>query len=492
MINRLFLTILFSIIATLNATHSFAMTPCEAVTGTRKCVAPQPFQPASADLDLINNIYDAKDDNFVFRMYGNTQKAILVDSIPFAQYWLLEDETQYIFHPMVYGRFVFNSADNEELHVELLGTVDRVGIELPSGGVAFYYPNHYPLNRMRGPELMYSAISQSEILAGFLRLYQHDPSEAARSVLEGVKSALFFDHLDGGVDLGIAQLEFPSFRSNPEIILNGWLHALLHLNDYAIVMNDSEIASYVETNLRFFSDNHAVWYDEKRNISRYSDTSPQRVVFAPSVADQNATVIYKARDERLHNYSIKPILDFDNEYSAFDVRIVHVNEGNNKRTMVVTCSGLFDTYIVSDHPFALSLKGNAFDPFRATPLNEGEWQRVQSGFMNAHHVARVAPPKGEQICGYPTNFAKFNGKNFYHIQHIVALLYLAQHSTYDNEELNFELSRIATSWWYRTKDFTPPDLLFEEPQMVLDSINRGKVLTQVTDAGSLLDWDAGR
>ena len=135
------------------------------------------------------------------------------------------------------------------MHPELLNTIRKVGIELPNGGLAFYYPNHYPLNRMRGPDLVYSAISQSEILAGFLKLYQQSDTDASKLVLDRVKQAMFFNHLDGGIDLGVAQLELPLFRSNPEIILNGWLHALLQLNDYAIVMNDSEIASYVENNL---------------------------------------------------------------------------------------------------------------------------------------------------------------------------------------------------------------------------------------------------
>ena len=132
------------------------------------------------------------------------------------------------------------------------------------------------------------------------------------------------------------------FRSNPEIILNGWLHALLHLNDYADCNEMMPaIASYVEKNLDFFADNHAVWYDEKRNISRYSDTSPQRSSYSHLRRRVSTlTVIYKAHDPRLKHYTITPVLDLENEFSAFDVRIVAVNEKNHKMTMVVTCSEL--------------------------------------------------------------------------------------------------------------------------------------------------------
>ena len=478
----------FTLCMVSSAVETVGLTPCEEITGRNDCVTPSPFQPSLSDMRLVSRLVDTDDDAIEFERHERFRALVIVDGVPYYRYWLLDEESHHVFHPMRYGRYVLHSAEYGELHAQLLDTAQRTGIELPNGGLAFYYPNHYPLNRMRGPDLVYSAISQSEILAGFLRLYQRSGSDLSKSILDGVKRALFFDHLNGGVDLGVALLELPLFRSNPEVILDGWLHALLHLNDYAVLMNDPKVASYVEESLDFFADNHSVWYDEQRSISRYSDTSPQRVVFVPTVEDQKISVIYKARDSRLMHYSIEPVMDLKNEFSAFDVRVVSVNRGNAKRTVVVTCAGLFDTYVVSSEPFELSLRSNAYDPFRATPGAEGDWQTVQADLREEQYVVHVNVPEGELICGYPTNFARSHGKNYYHVYHIVALQYLAKHSSYDNEELNVRLSSIAYSWWHRTKDFTRAELLFEEPQVVLNRINGGKVLTQATDVNSLLDW----
>src|SRR5690606_34167460 len=121
---------------------------------------------------------------------------------------------------------------------------------------------------------------------------------------ERVKNAMLMDHREGGTNLnGVALLEFPLFHSNPEVILNGWLHALLKLSDHAVAMNDKASAELIRKNLQFFVRNHSAWFDEKRNITRYSDTSPVRVNIAGAESAQQFAVIYKAKDAELPNYA---------------------------------------------------------------------------------------------------------------------------------------------------------------------------------------------
>ena len=95
------------------------------------------------------------------------------------------------------------------------------------------------------------------------------------------------------------------------------------------------------------------------------------------------------------------------------------------------------------------------------------------------------------IRGYPTNFAKANKKNFYHGQHVVALKYLAKTGAFENPDLKEQLVEISDSWFERTHDFKERHISdFEPLQKVLDSINRGKMLTQMKtiDQLDLQDW----
>lgn len=467
------------------------------------CTTIDAYQPSSEKMKNVTPIYDTGVDDFTFTMYGNKQATIIVENVPFAKYWQLNDPKKYVFHPMVYGRYVFENVDEIPLDT-LLKITERTAVRLPdAAGNAWYYPNHYPLNRMKGPDLVYSAISQSEILAGYLRYHLENPSLKTFNLLQSALKPLFYPHSRGGVDLGVAQLELPLFRSNPEIILNGWLHALLHLNDYAKIMGSNEIAHYVQSNLKFFAKNHEAWYDNARSISRYSDTSPQRIVVTPSSSDQTFKVVFKSRVTELPNYTFEPVLDLNNEYSAFDTRILAVNPANNKRTMAVNCSTLFDTVLASDAAFSIAVKEGGYSPYRATPSGSGKWQTiVASAFEGtvmgtvkdpvespaAKHIysATLSLPDEELICGYPTNFSKANKTNFYHMQHIVALMYLSKDSVYEDHDLNEELEEIALRWLQRTGQFEPKELQFEHPQKVLSSINRGKVRQPFKDIEELI------
>ena len=238
---------------------------------------------------------------------------------------------------------------------------------------------------------------QASILQAYLRFHLLQDTGESLHLLKSVRDAMFFPYERGGVDLGVAQLELPLFRSNPEIILNGWLHALLVLANYAFVMDDRNVSDYVRRNLQFFAKYHKVWYDDDRNISRYSDTSPHRVTARVSSIDQSFWVIYRSKVTELKNYIVSPVVDLENEYSAFDVRINHLNTKNRLITMSITCSGLFDTLLVSDEPFGpLRIRGGGYDPVRATPSATGRWHNLKP-HENGRYVCRLSFGEGRRV-----------------------------------------------------------------------------------------------
>ena len=88
------------------------------------------------------------------------------------------------------------------------------------------------------------------------------------------------------------------------------------------------------------------------------------------------------------------------------------------------------------------------------------------------------------ICGYPTNFSKVGAKNYYHVQHIVALSYLAL-SYPMPEAQKASLLKYAALW--REDMEHHPGQTFAHVQDVLDGLNRSKRRQQVETAQQIED-----
>ena len=365
---------------------------------------------------------------------------------------------------------------------------DFVGIELPNKGLAFFYPNLYPLSRMNGNTVTYSTISQGAILSGYMKYDKEIASQKSHQLVDRVKKSFFMPYEGGGVDLGIAQLEIPLFHSNPEVILNGWLDALLRMNDYAITYGNEEVANYIHRNLKFFADNHKAWYDTERNISRYSDTSPQSATILSDNIKANFVVVYKSKIKEMKHYLIPLKDDPENQISSYENKIISRNIKTNEIKMTLSCSGFFDSVLVSDSPFTMKIRSGGYSPTSSSPTNDGEWYFLTSQPILEQNLHKIVLPKEKLICGYPTNFSKANNKNFYHMQHIVALLYLANYPSFTDSNLTNRLKQIAKEWYENTKNFKYRKLDdFENPQEVLSSINRGKFIVQINDANALFN-----
>lgn len=465
---------------------------CAAVDA-EPCIIPSPFQPPAAAVNAIGTIYHKKERETqgLAQFADAHQKTLLVDGVPFSQYWQLANPDSYVFHPMAFGRYVFRHASDPSFRKTLPELLHRVSVKLPNGGAAIYYPKHYPLNRMRGPGYVYSAISQSSILAGFVRNDQLERTAQSRRMVEQIKKAMFFDHTLGGIELaGVAQLELPLFNSNPEIVLNGWLFSLLQLNDYAQLYHDRATAEYVRKNLRFFADHHAVWYDHARNISRYSDTSPHKVIlqYRGKALPTDLAVIYKSKVPELPNYAIAPVNDPKSARSNFTVRVTDTDTNAKRLNMELTCSGLFDTYVVSRADFTLELRDGGYQRRGGIPTGGGKWHRLTSipNTGDGLSIVPVTLDKGELICGYPTNFATKNNTNFYHMYHIIALLALADNPSFADTKLTQQLAAIAREWYVNTAHMPMAGVEdVDSPHYVLKAVNGAKTIPLHKNAAEL-------
>lgn len=109
--------------------------------------------------------------------------------------------------------------------------------------------------------------------------------------------------------------------------------------------------------------------------------------------------------------------------------------------------------------------------------------------LRDRHLVDIQTVADEMICGCPTNFSKQGGLNYYHVQHVVALIYLAVAADM-SDETRSKLLHWVQLWHEAMEGLTVAAMLsFADPQDVLDGINRGKVLTQLEDweaAGALM------
>lgn len=416
---------------------------------------------------------------------------LIIDEIPLIKYWQSKIQDRYVLHPMALGKYLLkqNANYNENLLKKL---VNSIGATLPNGGLAFFYPKKYQLIRMIGPDYFYSSISQSEILSGMMAVDKRIATDYSNQILEATIQGLFLDHFKGGVNLsGVAQLELPLFRSNPEIILNGWLHALIRLNDYSLIYKKRYVSDYISRNLKFFIENSHAWYDKKKNISRYSDTSPYLVRITSKVPINNFkfNTAYISKNKKLSNYLITPDFEVQSKRGYYDNHVSFIDEKSRSLGLYLNCSQFFRTKIIANAPFSIKLNSTGYNTTESIPDRSGvevEFSSQNSYHRNNYHVLDLKLNDDQFICGYPTNFAKANKKNYYHIQHVVALLLLANFGNFEDESLKKSMIEVAREWYINIEKFKYKKIVdFENPQKVLDGINRGAFIKHIISAEKL-------
>lgn len=430
------------------------------------------FQPPQDLVQAISRVYGPDDFSKVDQVIRDSKgrvEAVIVDHVPFFPYWQ-GPEDQYAFHPMGYGGFLSSLPCDKA--TDFLAAAERTACELPNGGLLWYYPDNYNLNRFLGPDISPSAIGQAQILGAIVDLDRRcglGLSDLARRAFLG----LAFPYYRGGVNLeNKFLLEFPLFRSAPEVILNGWLHALLYLRQYAEFYRDPEAKELFLSNVSTLARVLPSFHDPATGLSLYSDLCPYRVrIHHPDGPPRALYAFYSSREQDLDDlvFELKPI---EGDRSSYDNRIIRSTP--NYTVVWISCSQRYDTYLVAEgSSFTAEFATGTYDPHRATPAGGGEDIALQSETVGDYSVVHITSVRDKLFCGYPTNFSKL-GKNYYHVYHVVALACLLASADLP-EEVRESFGYWMRKWMKTVEDWQDnQELQFYDYQFILDDLHEHK------------------
>ncbi|MEE4210227.1 MAG: D-glucuronyl C5-epimerase family protein, partial [Parvularcula sp.] len=245
----------------------------------QRAIVIDPIQPDETVIERLEHrpTISARDEG-TFKTDGLPYQgsAMVENYVPYYPYYALKEGSNRVIHPMAWGRFLLRNSKAESC-AELVAAATNTASVLPNGGLAWYYPRYYDVSRMRGDQLKYSSISQGTILSGLMAMAQDCP-QVTEAIARSAYKAMEWPFENGGINLADrAVLEMPSFAGPPEIILNGWIDAILHMRDYAAVTEDDDAWSFFERNIAFLVEVLPNFDAREVSISRYSDASPYRV-----------------------------------------------------------------------------------------------------------------------------------------------------------------------------------------------------------------------
>ena len=381
------------------------------------------FQPQAEKIERYSR-FDVNDKNSITRVSADK---LYYRDIPYSTY-----SGEWHFHPGRIGGELARLPLKDGRAARVANAVLNCFIELPNQGAALYYPKTFRLARLRSREYVYSAIAQGQLLAGYARLAQSSvaspPERAAWADLATkIAASLLFPFSDGGVNMeGRVLLEVPNFRSPPEIVLNGWMDALIHLHDYLGVGGTAELQSAFDANVATLAKLLPHFDDESSRLSRYSNVSPYRVRvhFRRSLRDMpRVGLLYRSHLEGFSAYLIKDLWRDGCAQNYFENQILRFSRPY--ADVLVSSSSLYDLELqvaadathmeVSSRPFGIwsAPTGTSARLFVIEPASRAGGDKT---------VFRL--PSGLLTTGQPTDFAK--GLNFYHTYHVVALLELSR------------------------------------------------------------------
>lgn len=411
--------------------------------------------------------------------------ALMKNGLPFYPYYALREGSNHVLHPMALGRFLLWNAKGS-LAGETVDAALKVAHTLPNGGLAWYYPRHYQVARMLGANLKYSSISQGTIIAGLTGMAEAgsaDPQLAAKAF-----EAMLWPFEKGGVNLaGRAVLEMPSFAGPPEIILNGWIDALIHMRDYGEISGNQKALDFFKTNVAFLADILPNFDARDVTISRYSDLSPYRVkarLARPQDVD-TLQVLYRPKIEGLPAIKVPLKLKEENEeISSYEN---HIARQNGREAIVwLSCSQMYDTVLVSRSPeMTVETSRGRYDRRATIPGNAGEPLTMPSSSSGDLRFVSLGAQNG-LICGFPTNFSKGGTHNYYHVYHIVGLMLVAL-----SDEVDADDRKTLLTWALKWKDDMEriqksEDLEFRSLHDMLGDINANQAKIAYSDFDKLL------
>jgi len=299
---------------------------------------------------------------------------------------------------------------------------------------------------------------------------------------------LAYSYYDGGLNLNnAAQLEIPLFRSAPEVVLNGWIHALFFIKDYLEYSGDEEALALLRSNYAFLAQSLPRYHDERTGLSKYSDLVPYRVRLEPGGDDYSVLYIPRSRFRGAISDSLVFELKQLDSRSPYDNQVVKTNKVYTLAW--VACSSLYDTYLFRESgPFTLSVNTGVFSHKRATPASGGEKITIESQQMGPYHVASLSSRRDELFCGFPTNFSKWGRENYYHVYHVVSLLCLLAMGSNDdfNAAQRQEMKKWIKKWMQAVDRHTSQGLQFTSYEQLLKELKYHGACTLDVDWETLL------
>jgi hypothetical protein len=411
---------------------------------------------------------------------------LLRSHTPYFNYYAQLEKEVYVIHPMRMGAFLVRNAQST-ISDKLVKGVLSIAYELPNGGLAWYYPRHFKVARMLGRRLKYSAISQGTLMAGLAAQAKANP-DIDKGLSKAAFRALLWPYERGGVNLADrAVLEMPLFAGPPEIILNGWIDALLHTRDYAEAMHDDEAIAFFRRNIGFLVDILPLFDCRDAQISRYSDLSPYRAKISVARPEDVNTleVLYRARIDGLPSIRVPLEKTHDpNNFSPYENQILR--QSGRNAFVWLSCSQLYETIVVAKSTsLSAEINTGVLDRKQASPGIYGKVVKFESLEENGKRYFSFSSNR-EFFGGYPTNFAKNAVENFYHVYHIVALLLLAVGKHIQQTE-----REIFVGWalrWIEDMHFIEKNenLRFRDPQSMLELVNKNQIQATETDFKKLL------
>jgi hypothetical protein len=337
-------------------------------------------------------------------------------------------------------------------------------VTLPNGGLAFYYPKTFKVQRMIGNLYRYSAYAQGSMVETYLRLHQKYPGKDYLKMAEKAYLSMRFPYEKGGVGLSDrAFLEFPNYNSIPEIILNGWLDALVHVRNYAEYSKDEEALALVQSQIEFLSVVLPYYDAPSLRLSRYSDVSPYLFSVYSDNLEPEGINQEPLRIVLLHQPKVKGLKPYAYFLSsegfrpeALKTKSIYenyiVSTKPKRSTFRASLSRLYDNVILVNAPKSnLGYYPGSYDPMASSPVQKPTSEQivvrgkpVGKRIREAYTMFDLDKTSMDETLGYPTNFLKPGNQNFYHMYHIITLFATA--ATIDDFELKQNLARWGLKW----------------------------------------------
>lgn len=410
---------------------------------------------------------------------------LMKDGIPFYPYYALRDGRTHVVHPMAVGRFLTRNASGAAAS-DLVSAVTRIAHELPNGGRAWYYPRHYRVARMLGPHLKYSSISQGTIIAGLTAM--SEKGVIGRDLAERAFLAMRWPFEKGGVNLADrAVLEMPSFSGPPEIILNGWIDALIHIRDFGEIHRNAEALDFFKRNTAFLATILPNFDDRSSTISRYSDVSPYRAKVRLSTPQdvEALQVLYRPTIDGLPAIRV-PLTAPANpdDTSPYDTQLIR--QDGREAFVWLACSQMYETVLFSKSAeMTVEMRSGVAGRKATTPGLGGQTLKRDGETQGEYRVVTLSKNDG-LICGYPTNFSKGGTHNYYHAYHVVGLMLLAMSEQVDGADRS-ALIKWALKWKSDIDHIkTTEHLQFRGLHDMLGDINANQARVTYSDFDALL------